>query len=44
MLLNQGGRAGGDKAATLFDQAVQAFKSALEAYTKADEPAALGVD
>jgi hypothetical protein len=34
----EGRRAGGDKAIELLDQAAQAYRSALEAYTKADLP------
>ena len=37
-LRNEGERADGDKAAALFDQAVQAFRSALEVRTKANDP------
>jgi tetratricopeptide (TPR) repeat protein len=37
-LLDEGERASGDKAAALLDQAVQANRSALEVYTKADLP------
>jgi hypothetical protein len=37
-LEDEGERASGDKAATLLDQAVQAFRSALQVYTKADLP------
>ncbi len=37
-LADEGERASGDKAAALFDQAVQAYRSALEVYTKADLP------
>ena len=36
--MGEGERATGDKAATLFDQSAQAFRSALEVFTKADEP------
>jgi tetratricopeptide (TPR) repeat protein len=39
-LMDEGERAGGDKAAVLFDQAVQAYHSALEVDTKADLPQA----
>ena len=35
---DEGERASGDKAAALFDQAVQADRSVLEVYTKADLP------
>ncbi len=37
-LWNEGERASGDKAVALLDQAVQAYRSALEVYTKADLP------
>ena len=36
--MNQGGRADGDKATALFDEAVEAYRSALEVYAKADQP------
>ena len=37
-LKDEGERAAGDKAAALLDQAVQAYRSALEVFTKTDLP------
>ena len=37
---DEGERAGGDKAVGLFDQAAQAYRSALEVYTQAGQPQA----
>ena len=41
-LWHEGGTASGDKAEALFDQAVQAYRNALEVDTKADRAAGLG--
>ena len=37
-LLREGERASGEQSAALFNQAVQAYRSALEVFTKVDEP------
>ena len=37
-LQDEGRRATGDKAGAFFDQSAQAFRSALEVYSKADLP------
>ena len=37
-LMREGERAGGEKSAALLEQAVEAFRNALEVYTKADLP------